>query len=165
MSVLQQDMPSSPLHCCADKAARELQGVHWLVVQGQEPGSFSCLARAWQSASAGAQATHSACWKQARTTRGVNIGAPMASSLPRKEDLYFWELLSLHCPPEALSGLAFLPCSSCLLSHTRRCCLGRDVTSVFGPKGSSAIHKLNHKMLQHHSHTDRRQTDTVTLIP
>lgn len=139
--------------CC--QSSWENGGVHWLV-RGQDSRSFSCLARTRQPLRAGAQATHGACWKLSKTTCGGNMGTLTTSSLPGREDLYFWELTYLHCPPGAFlsllpqnsyQGVSFHPLAIAVLANP----LWWHLCCVFGPKCSSAIHKLNHKTLQHHS--------------
>ena len=102
-----------------------------------------------------AEATQGACSKHARTMRGLHTGTLKAS---RKEHLHFWEPTYLHRPDEALSVLASLPQNSYwrLSSHPP---VNADLANqlcwhlccVFGPKCSRAIHKVNLKMLQHHS--------------
>lgn len=86
---------------------------------------------------------------------GVNMGTLMAS---RRDNLYFWELTYLHCPAEALSVLALLPQNSYqglsfhpLVNAVLANQLWWHLCCMFGPKCSCAIHRLNHKMLQHHS--------------
>lgn len=111
----------SPLRQCADKAAGERRGELWLVVQGQDSQSFSCLACSRQSLRAGGRVVST--WGHSRQAAAQEGGLVLLRT-------YLPPLPSWSTSSFSITASKLLAAS--LLSPTSSCCLGKPalVTSL-----------------------------------